>query len=165
MFTPAPQTVADVMTRRLVTVKPDDALGTLESAMQTLRVRHLPVVDADGVLLGLVSHADVWHAASTLLGARDVARGASIEQVPVGRVMQAEVLTVAPGDPLIQVAKLMWDSKVGCLPVVEADGSLVGILTEADFIALAVELLGGEIKKSDVEELARNHARFARVSA
>jgi CBS-domain-containing membrane protein len=61
---------------------------------------------------------------------------------------------------LIEVAKLMWDSKVGCLPVVMADGTLVGIVTEADFIALSVELLGSKIQKSDVEELARNRARY-----
>jgi CBS domain-containing protein len=51
------------------------------------------------------------------------------------------------------------------VPVVEADGTLVGILTSGDFIAIAVQLLGSEIKKSDVEDLARNRVRFARASA
>ena len=165
MFTKQPRIVEDVMTRRLVTLKPDDVLGSIEEAMQSLRVRHLPVVDAEGKLLGLVTHADVWHAASSVLGERDAEHTALIGQVPVARIMQTELLTVEPQDPLIEVGKLMWDSKVGCLPVVKGDGTLVGILTEADFIAIAVELLGSEIKKSDVEELARVRARFARFNA
>jgi acetoin utilization protein AcuB len=165
MFTSDLKTVADVMTRRLVTLKPDDVLGSIEQAMETLRVRHLPVVDGAGKLLGLVSHADIWHAASSVLSERESDRNAIINQVPVSRIMQTELLTVEPGDPLIDVAKLMWDCKVGCVPVVEADGTLVGILTSGDFIAIAVQLLGSEIKKSDVEDLARNRVRFARASA
>ena len=165
MFTPQAKTVADVMTRRLVTLKPDDQLGSIEEAMVTLRVRHLPVVDREGKLLGLISHADVWHAASSVLSEREADRNAIINQVPVARIMQTDLLTVEPQDLLVDVGKLMWDCKVGCVPVVERDGTLVGIITAADFIAIAVELLGSEIHKSDVEELARNRARFARVSA
>lgn len=165
MFTSQPKTVADVMTRRLVTLKGDDALGNIEEAMHRLRVRHLPVVDDEGKLLGLVSHADVWHAASSALSEHETQRASLLEQVPVSRIMQTDLLTVEPGDPLIEVGKLMWDSKVGCLPVVQQDGTLVGILTEADFIAIALDLMGAEIQKSDVEELAFSNARFRRVSA
>jgi len=70
-------------------------------------------------------------------------------------IMQREVLTVQPDDLLVEAGKLMWESKIGSLPVVDAEGHLVGIITEADFIAIALQLLGSEIKKSDVEELAR----------
>ena len=64
------------------------------------------------------------------------------------------ITVAAERNPLVEVGKLMWASKIGCLPVVDADGSLVGIITESDFIRLAVQLLGGDIKKQDVEELA-----------
>ena len=62
---------------------------------------------------------------------------------------------VQRGDSVVQAGKLMWQSKVSCLPVVDPYGALLGIITEADFICIAVELLGDKIKKSDVEELAR----------
>lgn len=159
MFATMPKTVADVMTRRLVTLHEEDTLGSLEEAMQSLRVRHLPVIDRAGKLVGLVSHADVWHAASNLLSASDADAG-ELDQVPVGRIMQTAMLTVEPDDPLVDVGKLMWDSKVGCLPVVQQDGTLVGIITGADFIVIALELLGKEVQKSDVEELAKSRARF-----
>jgi CBS domain-containing protein len=75
--------------------------------------------------------------------------------------MQREVLTIDERAPLVEAGKLMWDSKLGCLPVVESDGKLVGIITEADFIAIAVELLGSAVKRSDIEELARSDGRVA----
>jgi CBS domain-containing protein len=154
-------TVADAMTRKLVTVSEHDLLANIEEAMQRLRLRHLPVVDVKGKLVGLLSHSDVWHAASSMLSEREADRNALISQVPVGRIMQREVLTVQPSDSLIEAGKIMWDSKVGCLPVVHTDGTLVGIITEADFIAIAVDLLGGQIKKSDIVELAKSRPRMA----
>src|SRR5690242_1812835 len=150
MATPDLRTVDDVMTRRLVTVSETDRLADAEQAMLRLHVRHLPVVDSSGNLVGLVSHGDLLHAASTPLSDRETDRNAIISRVQVGKIMQREVLTVQRGDPLIEAAKLMWESKVSCLPVIDPYGALLGIVTEADFIAIAVELLGDEIKKSDV---------------
>jgi len=149
------KTVADVMTRKLVTVAETNVLAEVEQAMLGLHVRHLPVVDDRGNLIGLVSHGDLLHAASTFLSDREVDRNAIISQVQVGKIMQHEVLTVQPGDPLIEAGKLMWESKVSCLPVVDPYGALLGIITEADFIRVALDLLGGGIKTSDIEELVR----------
>ena len=149
------KTVGDVMTRKLVTVSPHDKIAHMDEGMHRLRVRHMPVVDATGRLIGLVSHPDLLHAAASFLSDREQARNAVIDQVPVSRIMQHDVLTVHPSDPLVEAGKLMWDAKIGCLPVCEDDGTLVGIITEADFIAVAVELMGGTIRKSDVEEIAR----------
>jgi CBS domain-containing protein len=150
------KTVADAMTTRLATVREDDVIENIEDAMHRLRVRHLPVVDRQGKLVGLLSHPDLLHAASSFLSDRETDPNAIINEVPIGRIMQHEVLTVQPTDPLIEAGKLMWDAKIGCLPVIDPEGTLVGIITEADFIAIAVEALGGRIQKSDVEELARS---------
>ncbi len=149
-----PRTVGDVMTRKIVTVGEQDALENLEEAMLRLRFRHLPVVDRRGKLVGLLSHSDLLHASSSWLSEEEAEQNAVIKQLPVGRIMQHEVLTVQPDDPLVEAGKLMWASKIGCLPVVDAEGTLLGIITEADYIRMAVHLLGGEIKKEDVEELA-----------
>jgi CBS domain-containing protein len=143
------------MTRRIVTVTEKDALEKLEEGMQRLRFRHLPVVDDEGQLVGLLTHSDIRHAWSSFLSDREEDRNALIGQVPVGRVMQHEVVTVGPNDSLIEAGKLMWEAKIGCLPVVESDGSLVGILTAADFIRIALHLMGSDVPKVDVDELAR----------
>lgn len=149
------RTVADAMTRKIVTVTEKDVLEKLEEGMERLRFRHLPVVDDEGKLVGLLTHSDIRHAWSTPLSDREQDRNAIIGQVPVGRVMQHEVVTVEPGDSLIEAGKLMWEAKIGCLPVVDEEGSLVGIVTAADFIRIALQLLGSDVPKVDVDELAR----------
>jgi CBS domain-containing protein len=151
------RTVDDVMTRRLATVAESDLVTDAERGMLRLRVRHLPVVDGDGYLVGLVSQGDILHAASSFLSEREADRSA-VRHVSVDKIMQPEVLTVQPGDSLVQAGKLMWESKVSCLPVVDPDGILLGILTEADFIRVALELLGSPLNTSDIEELARARA-------
>ncbi len=154
-MTPTPTTVADAMSRKIVTVSEEDALETIDSGMHRMRFRHLPVVDGDGRLVGLLSHGDLLHAVSSTLSEKEAERNALILQQPVRRIMQREVLTVQPGDSLIQAGKVLWESKIGCLPVVDAEGALVGMLTKSDFIRVALQLLGSDLPRDDVEELAR----------
>jgi CBS domain-containing membrane protein len=142
------------MTTKLVTVSEQDLLESLEEQMRRLRLRHLPVVDRQSKLVGLVTHRDLLSAFASWLTDNEAAENAMIKQLPVRRIMQHEVLTVQPEDSLVEAGKLLWESKIGCLPVIDGEGTLVGIITEADFIRVAVQLLGGEIKKPDVEELA-----------
>jgi CBS domain-containing membrane protein len=149
-----PRTVADVMTTKIVTVSEQDVLERLEEQMRRLRLRHLPVVDRRSKLVGLVTHRDLLSAFASWLTDNEAAENAVIKQLPVRRIMQHEVLTVQPEDSLVEAGKLLWHSKIGCLPVIDGEGTLVGIITEADFIRVAVQLLGDEIKKPDVEELA-----------
>jgi CBS domain-containing membrane protein len=152
------KTVADFMTRKIATVTEKDVIENLEEKMHRLRFRHLPVVDRHNKLVGLLSHRDLLHASSSFLSDREAERNAIIHQVKVGRIMQHEVLTVQPSDPLVEAGKLMWESKIGCLPVVDAEGTLVGIITEADFIRIALRFLGSDVAKKDIEQLANEAA-------
>jgi CBS domain-containing membrane protein len=153
-----PRTVAEVMTTKIVTVSEQDLLESLEEQMRRLRLRHLPVVDRHSKLVGLVTHRDLMSAFASWLTDNEATQNAMIKQLPVRRIMQHEVLTVQPEDSLVEAGKLLWESKIGCLPVIDGQGTLVGIITEADFIRIAVQLLGGEIKKPDVQELASRPA-------
>jgi CBS domain-containing protein len=150
-----PTTVADVMTRKIVTITEGEALDTVDRGMHRMRFRHLPVVDDNGMLVGLLSHGDLLHASASSLSESEAERNEQILQQPVRRIMQRELLTVHPEDSLIQAGRVLWESKIGCLPVVKADRTLVGMLTKSDFIRVALQLLGTELKPDDVEELAR----------
>ena len=137
-----PKTVAEVMTRKVVTIGENDTLEKVEEGMSRFHFRHLPVVD-NGKLVGLVTHRDLLAASSSFLSEAADARNAIIHKQPAKKIMHTDVLTVGPGDSLLDAATLMWDGKLGCLPVVDDDNKVVGIITEADFLKLTIHLLGG----------------------
>jgi CBS domain-containing membrane protein len=135
-----PRLARDLMTRQILTIGPDDPILMLEEHMESFRFRHLPVVEGD-VLVGLISHSDLLHASSSRLSANANEENEIIHQLPAWRIMRQGLVTVRPMDPLERVAALLWETRVGCLPVTEEDGTLVGIITEGDFVRLTHHFL------------------------
>jgi CBS domain-containing protein len=135
-----PKLAQDLMTRRIFTIGQDDILEHLEEQMQAFRFRHLPVVE-NNKLIGLITHADLLRASSTFLSDKATERNDLIHKLPAKHIMQRELTTVRPTQTLNEVAIIMWEARIGCVPVTEEDGTLVGIITEADFIRLAYHFL------------------------
>lgn len=130
------QTVGELMTRsNLVTITETQNLATAEELLRLHRIRHLPVVRGDK-LVGLITHRDLLRAAARCGGA-DPAQ----QPLWASDVMVREVRTVRADTPTREALKLMLDNKFGCLPVVAADGTLAGILTEADMVRFAQHLI------------------------
>lgn len=131
----APLRVGDLMTRQILAISPQDSFADAWQIMREARVRHLPVVDRELRLIGLVTHRDlVGHAPSDLTDAREDERIAALAHVHIGDIMETHLSTAAPDEPLACAGQRMLDAKIGCLPVVAADGRLLGILTESDFV-------------------------------
>lgn len=131
------QLVSDVMTREVMTVDPNDQLAVAEDVMRLARFRHMPVVDGEGELVGLVSSRDLFHnALLKALGYGTHAKQQALETLRVKEAMTSPVVITTPTTRLADAAKVMNEKKLGCLVVVDA-GKLVGILTEGDFVALA----------------------------
>ncbi|MGD9607935.1 MAG: CBS domain-containing protein [Desulfovibrionaceae bacterium] len=118
--------VADLMTSQLRCLKETDSLADAMAAMQELFVRHIPVVDAANRLAGLVTQRDLL----ALEHKKD-------PSTPLREIMRSDVATVRPTTALRTAAETMIYNKYGCLPVVE-NGRLVGIITETDFLKLAI---------------------------
>ncbi len=142
MLETKPSTVADLMTRKIIAVGPEDEIGNILQGMERYRFRHLPVVDGEK-LVGLVTQRDLLHASSSFLSEKAAQRDAVIGHVHVKDIMQPEVLTAAPTDRLSEIAVMMYEAKVGCVCVVD-DDKLVGILTESDFMRCSVWFLAQE---------------------
>jgi CBS domain-containing membrane protein len=126
--------VRDLMTERVFTLKGRDDLAALYDLMDSRHVRHVPVVDNDGELIGLVTDRDLSRSA---LGAveelplsveRDILRRRRVRDI-----MATEPDVIEPDATLREAAEMLLENKTGCLPVVEGL-HLVGILTEADFV-------------------------------
>jgi CBS domain-containing protein len=135
-----PKLARDLMTRQLFTVGPDDPIGKLEAHMVNLHFRHLPVVSGEKAE-GLISHADLLQAASSVLSTTAAAENAVIGKLPASRIMQRDLVTARPDETLAAVAERLWSTRAEAILVTEEDGTLVGILTERDFVRLAHHLL------------------------
>lgn len=127
--------VRDLMSRNVTTVQRNEQLVVAEDVMRLGRIRHLPVLDQEGALVGLVSQRDLFHnGVVRALGFGAHAHERAISTLSIKEAMTTEVVTTTPETPLRQAAEVMMGRKIGCLPVLE-NGELVGILTESDFVA------------------------------
>lgn len=125
-------TVGHLMSTDLFTVRPDDLVEMVARVMEWKDVRHVPVEDGEGRLVGIVSHRSLL---------RMLAEGhpAGGELVAVRQIMNPDPVSVAPTTPVAEAVELMRSRRIGSLPVVEG-GRLVGIVTVYDFLESAARL-------------------------
>lgn len=126
--------VRDIMPRKMVTISESDRLSTVEDIMTLGRVRHMPVVHA-GKLIGVVSERDLLRSSlSSLSEFGNEERRAFLHVVEIGRVMSAPAITIGPRNTVEEAARVMAEKKIGCLPVVDEDDTLLGLITETDVL-------------------------------
>jgi CBS domain-containing protein len=125
------------MTPDVITLERNEKLLVADDVMRLGRIRHLPIVDDDGALAGIVSQRDLFHSGlMKALGYGSHAQRSALDLLVVKEAMKTDVVTTTPDTPLTEAAKLMFERKIGCLIVIEA-GKIAGILTEGDFVKLA----------------------------
>jgi len=114
-----------------------DTLAAARDRLERGHIRHLPVVDGENRLVGLLTHRNIL-AAWLSHGHPDRERPEAIaSEVPVEMVMERDVLTVDENTTAARAAELLERYKFGCLPVVDEHHRVVGIITEADFVHFA----------------------------
>jgi acetoin utilization protein AcuB len=137
-----PMPIREWMQPAPATVRGDVEVGTAAELMRTRKIRHLPVVDADDRLVGIVTDRDLRQVVFDL-GIQDrlgeAARG--LDRLPVREVMTWGVVSVRPTTDLREAARLLHERKIGALPVTEG-GKIVGILSEIDVLAALDQVLG-----------------------
>ncbi len=136
--------VQDLMTDHVFSVRENEDLAQLTALMEDIHVRHVPVIDEEGILRGLVSHRDLL--SSVLYAQQDLPQNELqelLKSMTVKEIMVEGVETAEADQDITDAGSIMLDNKLGCLPVVEGD-RLVGILTEADFVKFVVKTAGGE---------------------
>ena len=135
--------VRDQMTPNPVSGRPDMPVTEAQALMQEHNIRHLPILDADGKLVGLVTQRSLTQAVPS-----DVKKFSPfvinyvLARIKVHNIMVKEVVTIGEDVAIEEAARIMADRKIGCLPVMR-DGVLVGIISDNDLFSLMVNLLGG----------------------
>jgi len=147
-------TVASLMTKMVPVPPIRDSLSEAHRWMNANRIRHLPVVDEQGRLVGLVTQRMVLAAWAKHGAPKHAMCGATVRELPVEMIMEKDVVTIAPDASVAEAARIMEARRIGCLPVVDK-GKLVGILTEADFVRFARRALEGAEVPAGIERGGR----------
>jgi CBS-domain-containing membrane protein len=126
------QCVADVMTRKTVTLSPHHGFTEAVSLMADRHFRHIVVVDTGGKILGVISDRDIL---------RTLARTANWQTKDVSQIMTRDPFTVKRETPLVVAVAKIVSKRINCLPVLDDDGKVCGILTSTDLLKAYQKLL------------------------
>jgi acetoin utilization protein AcuB len=134
--------VRDRMSRRVTTVRPETRLSEAARLMRARKIRHLPVVDRAGRLVGMVTDRDLRQAlfAPAVQAEIEDVLGV-LEALSVGDIMTRSVVRIRAAASIRDAARLMYERRLGALPVVERE-RLIGLITETDVLGAFQELLG-----------------------
>lgn len=134
--------VRDLMERDIVTLKETDSLDIADDVMRLGRIRHMPVVGAGDRLVGILSQRDLFRAGiSSVLQFRHSLEKEWLAKIPVEDAMSREVIVTSADTSISDAVRLMIEMKIGCLPVVDEEGTLVGLLSETDCLHYLLKLL------------------------
>ncbi|RLC61850.1 MAG: hypothetical protein DRI48_10265 [Chloroflexi bacterium] len=134
--------VRDQMTPHPICGHPEMPVVEAQKVMQENNIRHLPIVDDDGKLVGLVTQRSLMNAVPS-----DVSQFSPfvvnyiLAKLQAQNIMTRELVTIGPDATIEEAARVMADRKIGCLPVME-DDELVGIISDSDLFNIMVDLLG-----------------------
>jgi len=138
------RTVKDIMTEKVICLKEQDNLAKVMELMQQGKFRHVPIVDKQKKLVGIISDRDVLRhlpfrekqreLQTDVFRARlfDVDPGESAIQQPIDQIMQREIIHVRPGCSFYDAVKMLHEMSISCLPVTDDEKKLLGIVTVTD---------------------------------
>ena len=133
--------VKDVMTKDVFVLHATQTLELVRSLMRIKHVRHVPIVEPDHTFVGLLTHRDLLEQTISHLAQIDEEEQEYLDRhIHIMNIMKTDVTTADPEMDVCSAISLLLENKYGCLPVLAA-GKLVGIVTEADFLNLTLELL------------------------
>ncbi|MBR9980711.1 MAG: CBS domain-containing protein [Desulfatitalea sp.] len=136
--------VSRSMTRKVITVSKENTLGEAQEQMRAHNIRHLPVVEADNRLVGIVTDRDIRTAMppSLIKGQDDPRARERFAQLTVADVMTPDPMTISPSHTLQDALLMIQEKRVGAFPVVDQHGKLTGILSVRDLLRAFTNVLG-----------------------
>lgn len=136
-------TIEEVMTIPVITIDHEAQFHEVADKMREHRLRHLPVVDKDKKILGVISERDMYK----LISPKRREDGTSyydpaeLDGFILKQVMTTPVITAGPKDSLKVAIQIFVEGKYGCLPIVDQDKKVLGVLTQFDFLIIADQII------------------------
>jgi len=133
--------VRDIMTTDFITLQEDESLLDATLIFARSGFRHIPILNGKQ-LVGIVTERDLKHYTPSILsGIPAEEYNRLMESTPLSKIMTRAPITTEPGKSVYEAARMLYDRRIGCLPVVEG-GELKGIVTTTDMLNLLIQLLG-----------------------
>ncbi|MEK5441502.1 MULTISPECIES: acetoin utilization AcuB family protein [unclassified Fredinandcohnia] len=146
--------VEEIMKKNVITLSADDSISTAIKIMDEKKIRHIPVVDKNQHVIGLISDRDIRDAKPSIL---DYTNNEKTLDSPLKDIMVKEVITGHPLDFVEEISAVFFQHRIGCLPI-ESNGKLVGIITETDLLHTFAQLTGANQPGSQLEIKVHNRA-------
>ncbi len=150
----------DRIQKNPITIRPDASFFEARSLIHDKGIRHLPVVDKENKLLGIVTESDIREAGPSDVAALSVKELTDLLgtlKVSEFMVPEEKVITITPETLIEEAIQLMHENKIGCLPVID-QGKLYGIFTETDALAHLVDIFGSKQKGTRLTVAFEDHA-------
>ena len=147
--------IEEIMKTNVFTLSPKDSINDAYQLMLQHKIRHLPIIDRDKRLLGIVSDRDIRDALPSILVDSKEQKG--ILEKPIHTIMTTNTITGHPLDFVEEIGPIFFEHHISCLPIIKED-QLVGIITKSDLLHTLVELTGAHQPSSQIEIKAPNRA-------
>ena len=136
--------VSRSMTRKVITVEPDDGIFKAQELMAKHKIRHLPVIESDGRLIGIVTDRDIRSALPYAFFKQPPSQAEkdSFAKLKIKDIMTRDPITISPTYTIQDALLMIQDSRVGALPVVDEEGILTGIISVRDLLRAFINVLG-----------------------
>ncbi len=146
--------VEEIMRTEISTLTENDSIADALKIMNEKKIRHLPIINEERKLMGLVTDRDIRDASPSIF---DTEKFKEEMQNPVKVIMKTDVITGHPLDFVEEISAILYEHRIGCLPILK-DDKLVGIVTETDLLRTLVELTGAHQPGSQIEVKVENKA-------
>lgn len=133
--------IQEMMESKVIMIREDALLAEAEEKMRSHGIRHLPVVDREGKLVGLFTQRDLYRILPSRLNEEDPIDAKILKRYVLRDIMRQIPESLSPKDPVSKAVSLMWDKKYGCVPIVDGDRKVVGIITAIDILHFAFHFL------------------------
>ncbi|WP_085509123.1 acetoin utilization AcuB family protein [Thalassobacillus devorans] len=143
--------VEEIMKTDVITMKPTETIGKALQLLNEHHIRHLPIVDENNYVIGIVSDRDVRDASPSIF---DDSEAEEFEN-EIQTIMSHPVITVHPLDFVEEVASIFYEHEIACVPVTKEE-RLIGIITEKDMLYTLIQLTGTNVQSSQIEIKVKN---------
>jgi len=144
--------VEKVMKKEVIKLPPEETIETALKLLQEHHIRHIPIVDDENHVIGIVSDRDVRDASPSIF---DLEASKNELKNTLRSIMTSPVITVHPLDFVEEIASIFYEYEIACVPVTK-DEKLVGIITEKDMLYTLIQLTGVHVQSSQIEVRVRN---------